>query len=441
MTETGLFLYRCINDYKPRAFVRRREGNNITSQIVSVNAVSHPKVTSLDLRWDGFAVTVVDDSLRHFATSQELVIVSLGSLDFHREEGCRPSSCNLPSPTILPATFFTRLRIATLDVIDLLQSPASPFRAVLTVRSSYASIPEGLCAIGADGEPRFAVELSSTFSGSREYSVKVGSVDVQYNPSLVIALQRFLGRTSKDVRNRLAAVFDNQMLAIEPSPAGLQRPADQVPKIRQVNGSFRFEHVRLCLNKEHQGRQLLEMILSDGSVDVKQSARGLVVVGHLGLLEALHNANETARNVLRVASEVDKNFLDFRYVKLHDPHADQSSLQAYGLPDWVVSTRDDTIDDCLCVGIASVDLVFDKALSLEIFDYLSNGMPGRGMGMTSRVAKGFVSKRLQSRSFLQVNVDSPRLFIPKDLITNSGIVFSLGTSTCRAKFGLFNRRC
>jgi hypothetical protein len=263
-------------------------------------------------------------------------------------------------------------------------------------------------------------------SGSREYSIKVGSVDIQYNPSLVIALQRFLGRTSKDVRSRLATVFDQRTEALEPPSSESGPPRDDADD-RLVCANFSFEHLRLCLNKEHQGRQLLETIISDGSVDVRQSTQGLVVGGHLGLFEALHNLNYSSRNVVKVGGEVDKNFLDFRYVKLYSRSVDQSSLKAYGLPNWVISTRDETIDDCLSLGIASVDIVFDKALSLEIIDYLSNGMPGRGMGMTSRVAKGFVSKRIQSNSFLQVNVDSPRLFIPEDINADTGIVMSLGT--------------
>jgi hypothetical protein len=425
MTEAGLFLIRCANDYKARTFVNERESENFTTRVSRQHEIARPKETSLNLRWDGLRATVVDDSLRHFAKSQELVEVSLGALDFRREERSQVLKWNDDDSAMLPDTYVTRLRFATLDVMDALQSPSSPFRAVLTVRSSYASVPHDFCPVGADGEPQFAVELSSTLSGSREYAMKVRSVDVQYNPSLVIALQRFLGRTSKDVRSRLASVFDRPIEAPEPV-SRTSLPQREKAEARLVCANFSFEHVRLCLNKEHQGRQLLETIVSDGRVDMRHSTEGLIVGGHLGLVEALFNVNGSSRSILKVGCEVDKNFLDFRYVKLYEKASARASLEAYGLPNWVISTRDDAIDDCLCLGVASVDVVFDKALSLEIIDYLSNGMPGRGMGMTSRAAKGFVSQRIQSKSFLALNVDSPRVFIPEDISTDAGVVVSLG---------------
>lgn len=428
MAETGLYLARSVSRYTAEQLALKHGRAATIPPDGGAHSNPRPKTSTASVRWDGLNVSVVDDSLRHFATSQQLVILSLGALDFHREERGQAVywDQNMSAPN--PVNYLTRLRFASLDIVDALQSTASPFRSVLTVRSSFASVPEGFCPIEEDGEPQFAVELSSLLSTSREYVVRVGSVEVQYNPSLVIALQRFLGRTSKDVRNRLASVFDLPDVRLTASAGNNVSSHTESIKSGLVMGDFSVEHVRLCLNKEHQGRQLLEAVMSDGKVVTRQSRHGLQVSGHLGLLDAFHNVNDTVRNVLKVGGESEMSFLEFNYLKFHERATDDVAVQAFGLPEWVTSALRGTfdIDDCLSVRIASVDSVFDKALALEIVDYLSNGLPGKGMGLTSRVAKGFVHKRIQTKSFLEIDVDSPRLLIPKDITSDEGVVFSLG---------------
>lgn len=445
MAETALHLARSVSEYKAKQLAVKL----VCTETKLPSGGPHnprPKACTVAVRWDGLNVSVVDDSLRHFATSQELVMLSLGTLDFHREERDQVQIWN-PNTTCTPnpVSYITRLKLASLDIVDSLQSASSPFRSVLTVRSSFASVPEGFCPIGEDGEPQFAVEVSSNLSSAREYFVKIGSVEVQYNPSLVIALQRFLGRTSKDVRSRLASVFDLPDEAIAP-PAEKARSSHASSAISSlVTGNFSVEYVRLCLNKEHQGRQLLEAVLSDGKVVTRQSRHGLQVTGHLGLFDAFHNVDDTVRNVLKVGGEREMNFLEFTYSKFYGRATDEAALLAFDLPEWVASALHGMldIDDCLSLRIASVDSVFDKALALEIVDYLSNGLPGRGMGLTSRVAKGFVHKRIQTKSFLEIDVDSPRLLIPKDIKSDEGIVFSLGTFPLLIAFinGCINLLC
>jgi hypothetical protein len=57
---------------------------------------------------------------------------------------------------------------------------------------------------------------------------------------------------------------------------------------------------------------------------------------------------------------------------------------------------------------------------------LSNGLPGKGMGVTSRAAKGFLKKRILTKSFLELHVNSPQVFVPQHEVSEDGIALKLG---------------
>jgi len=98
------------------------------------------------------------------------------------------------------------------------------------------------------------------------------------------------------------------------------------------------------------------------------------------------------------------------------------------LPAWVRKHIRKTggIDDFLSVRVASTQFVFIKERTEELIDYLSNGLPGKGMGVTSRAAKGFISKRILTRSFLEFQNDSPQVFVPHHELSAHGISLKLG---------------
>jgi hypothetical protein len=52
----------------------------------------------------------------------------------------------------------------------------------------------------------------------------------------------------------------------------------------------------------------------------------------------------------------------------------------------------------------------------------------RGMGATTRAAKGFVSNRIETKSYFQVSVDAPTIRFPIDVDCDSGICCRLGKS-------------
>mmetsp|Transcript_5233 Transcript_5233/g.11858 ORF Transcript_5233/g.11858 Transcript_5233/m.11858 type:complete len:2963 (-) Transcript_5233:1016-9904(-) len=64
----------------------------------------------------------------------------------------------------------------------------------------------------------------------------------------------------------------------------------------------------------------------------------------------------------------------------------------------------------------------------ELADYLNNGLPGKGMGATSKAAQSFCASRIRTRSFLDLVINQPRVFIPRSPSSIvGGCYLSLGT--------------
>ena len=100
------------------------------------------------------------------------------------------------------------------------------------------------------------------------------------------------------------------------------------------------------------------------------------------------------------------------------------------VPLWVQSHLAGTsnIDDYLSMSVASLEVIYLRERTEEILDYLSNGLPGKGMGATSRAAKGFLSKRIQTKSFLELHIDSPQVIVPQHENSDKGFALKLGAS-------------
>lgn len=102
----------------------------------------------------------------------------------------------------------------------------------------------------------------------------------------------------------------------------------------------------------------------------------------------------------------DFAFFQFRYSTFSDGNAEPS----HGVPSWILQQPTSTgsapqkIDDFLSISMASVQLTYVRGRTAEWIDYLSNGLPGKGMGVTSKAAKGFINKRIQTQSFLELSI-------------------------------------
>jgi hypothetical protein len=474
-----------------------------------------------DIEFDGFELLVVDDSGRHFAGIQDLIILSLGKVRFSREDAQSHSDEGTVQKSM-------KLRVHSLDLFDCLQPEKSPFRlaassrsgarGLQTVRYSMA-VPEDSAVVtpalkrrgmawtkfsmeadekwgfspssclveriqqlvsqrichGRDsiekamavsstgsreapqkGDPPELIEFHSFSCGgvSQDYHIKLRSLALQWNPSTVIAIQRFLGRLRKESKNKAVRVF-HQQLDDMMSPQVAQDSEDRVNDEGEmssiatsvsVKAVVEIDSLTICLNKEHQHRRLLEVTLAACSLELESSDEGLRLGGRLGDFNAWDPDNyesrassdrvtlsQQNRSVLKVAATSETRvppkrpvFLEVNYRTFKKKPV--SAESASEVPAWVQSHVAETgdIDDCLSLSVAALQFTYLRERTEEILDYLSNGLPGKGMGATSRAAKGFLKKRILTKSFLELHVDSPQVLIPQHEAVADGITLKLG---------------
>ena len=290
------------------------------------------------------------------------------------------------------------------------------------------------------------IEVSCNFTDThQEYDVRFRPFAVQWNPSTVIAVQRFLGRLRKESKTIAVQVFHQKiddMLSGAKNEEAMKTSLETPSAKPEVRAKIHIDSLTVCLNKEHQYRRLLELTFSTCEVQMISSDHGMLIDAKLADLAAFdmdgcfQDADEESfvskenRKVLSVLAERNTvengQFIHFVYKTFTD-HAKYVSTT--DVPDWVLShveSRND-IDDFLSVTMASTRFTYLKERTEELLDYLSNGLPGKGMGATSRAAKGFISRRIQTKSFLQVQINSPQIYIPQHAMAKQGLALKIGT--------------
>jgi hypothetical protein len=307
------------------------------------------------------------------------------------------------------------------------------------------------------------IKITCLFSakGFQNYKVKLGSLAVQWNPSTIIAIQRFLGRLRKESKTKAVQVFDQQLddlIASKSTDSTEDGPVTQTDSTvtehtSTVRANVEIDSLTVCLNKEHQHRRLLELTFSSCQVQLDSSENGLRVDGQLGDLCAWDSDNYNVnsldgvailpqnRSVLKVISSVESQvqestrpditpnrspFLEVHY-RTFKKKLPGTDLQTE-VPTWVQSHVSETgdIDDFLSLTVAALQFTYLRERTEEILDYLSNGLPGKGMGATSRAAKGFLTKRILTKSFLELRVDSPQVIVPQHESIYDSIALKLG---------------
>lgn len=405
--------------------------SNVDGQISAVTIVSGPPSRTASIHWKGLQLVVIDDSCRHFAGSQELAVFTVKRIELQREETMEHNH---------GLTFANYLRLGSVDMVDSLQSVKSPFRQILALRSCDRELLSPGGGGGVDSkESHAAIEIDTHLSTHRTYSIKVNTCALQYNPSLVIALQRFVGRLLKDATQRIGGIKTKELeLSRMPSSSADLYEGEEVSEKNMVtvNGTFEVTTVIIHLNKEHQGRQLLKTTISDCLVDLHRSDQGMCLRGHLGALHAFDDENMggSGRTLLRAGGK--SHFLQFCFRTFALRSVSLESKGSEDVPHWVMvqllNQGNCEIDDCLELAISALEVTYLKGITKELADYLNNGMPGRGMGATGRAAKGFVEGRIQTKSFLQVSAEAPTIVIPVDTSAVCGISCRLGEITVKS---------
>jgi hypothetical protein len=162
----------------------------------------------------------------------------------------------------------------------------------------------------------------------------------------------------------------------------------------------------------------------------------------------LHSPDESIQdefsgNISIQSNDSSQKLLVFNYYSNPNNHRNLNGGDlkkgSFNLPEWIRQHIDHeadvhSIDDFLFLTVATLRLNHINERSGEILDYLSNGLPGKGMGATSRAAKGFISKRIRTRSFANVLINSPQVFLPRHRGNQDGIVMCLGDVKLKSWF-------
>ena len=471
--------------------------NSTTDQSPRIAEDSPQRSLNCSIHVDGFEILVVDDSMRHFANSQELLSFSLGQFVFLREEFSGVHSMQFetgikcPSEASCPGSLMV-IRVSSIDLVDYLQTPGSRFRIAATSRpndSAFQSKPRnddrlfelhvysttGNTSSGYEPSPNLlrmlrsrCTELPSDISEwpfaydnlllhgvSRNHKVEAHALAMQWNPSTVIAMQRFLGRLSKEMHFKPNAevVEGGPGLPLQDSRNVSEAPRDSSRDVLELPMEvvISMKSLSVCLNKEHQNRRLLKAILTDIRVAMAIDAKAnSTFVGGVHDVQAWDEDTYTSlfildenRSVLRVMRDLDGRsdghefpFLTFQY----STYAKNGLAFLDGLPTWITEKLNYStgkgIDDYLSISIASVQLTYIRGRAEELVDFLTNGLPGKGMGLTSNAAKGFINKRIQTRSFLNLDIAAPLLRIPQHEESANGVILHLGDMQLRTWFEL-----
>eukprot|EP00536_Pseudo-nitzschia_multiseries_P004057 jgi/Psemu1/323294/estExt_fgenesh1_pg.C_650034 len=460
-----------------------------------------PSSTIYDIQCDGFELKIADDSGRHFIGYQDLVIFSMGRTLFSRHE----------SKT---GTISMKLWLDCLDLFDCLQPISSPFRTaasshlgVMGIRTTiddkgdviepnttnvrtcvprkmlwndfgtkydgerYFEISSSfltrmretsqqcshyLWGEGGEGPTPGLIEIACKFTENsyQEYDVRFNNFAVQWNPSTIIAMQRFLGRLRKESKMIAVQVIDSQLDNMINESEKTQDSQKDVASDNSgdnpvIKANIQIDSLTVCMNKEHQQRRLLALTLSSCNLVMHSSEQGMTIEGQIGDLSAFDNdkynvsglnedfINNENRKVLSVLTDHDEQnpekFLHIQYRTFTNKAT--SALKA-DVPEWIKCNlpSTDDIDDFLSLKVAATRFTYLKERTDELLDYLSNGLPGKGMGATSRAAKGFISRRIQTRSFLQLQVDSPQIFVPQHEMAVQGLGLKLGDVNVQSWF-------
>ncbi len=484
---------------------RTESQHSINTEVSNDDFCSTPKTSLFDVECEGFELLVEDDSGRHFATNQELIILSLDKVLFSRNEHHgKPSSLHL--------------RLHGFDLFDCLQSSDSPFRTAASTRQGVTSLNKRGSGVETGSSYQFRDESPSSGSSVfcwdsykmqeisdfkfkpsttllqrlnvssehclylltdngkensilpsrmievtcifatravQKYHIKLHSLSVQWNPSTVIAIQRFLGRLRKESNSKISQVFPGDIdhliatKSMELDEEVVDAPSrSDFTESSTVEAIIELHELKVCLNKEHQNRRLLEMSLLTCRLELYSSNEGLIVDGQVGSLSAwdsdeyVNGIHPVNRHVVKVISgspplgeERHQNLLNLYYRTFKDSH---SKSHTTPLPPWVQAHASEIggIDDFLSVRVAATEFTYLKERTEEMVDYLSNGLPGKGMGVTSRAAKGFISKRILTKSFLEFQNDSPQIFLPQHELCSNGVSLKLGTTASGIMFSM-----
>ncbi|GMI12097.1 hypothetical protein TrVE_jg1786 [Triparma verrucosa] len=414
--------------------------------------------SEVKMNCSGVSLLVVDNSERHFSGSQELVKLELGGLEYVNSSNKSDDSEN------------TKLTLRKIEMIDYLQPMESPFRLAAC---SYENLfEEGMEEETGDGDegrlrwedvvvqkdpewgygavspislieaaptPSNLITLTKTStSDSNNIDLKCQEIAFQWNPNTVIALQRFLGRLKKEATGKIGGKENELNLkrsksfnqlppgspAISPSPSATAlSDAGGNVDVKRTVASITLSSLSVCLNKEHEGRRLLRCGLSSIVLNLRdEGLKGKsvsAVIGGFVATDPSANLLDENREVVKQEGK-EGELIVIEYFRISGEGGEDVAkaakagyvdhIRSLGKPNFNASSFDSFMK--IAVKPISVNLVAGR--TLELADYLSNGLPGKGMGVVGGKAKGFLKEKAKTRSSLCVEVAPPTIVIPRN---------------------------
>jgi hypothetical protein len=509
-------------------FLENMKASNYKDNSSQDQGALHESITlEVMMNISGLSALTVDDSGRHFTGAQDLLQWRLGeiNLTFKRDQHTTGDDRENFAENTISAAF----QLQSLHVIDCLQDLDSSFRVALTSTASPDELLNGSSSASLFKESDVAEDVNSDlilFSEAAgglgfvarienifvkevypsqkkfievmckertdisSFDFTVGSLVMQWNPSTVIAVQRFLGRAYKDFLKRFPKkIAKNTCCASQESE---KFPNEQVQSNqtnalsdnrtsslngrteRHLNAALHLETFSIILNKEHQERHLLNICISDLAIRYITDSReqseifgsmadlyavdlqhyspppGLFVAAKnltiLSVNRPIENINLSSKRVHGTTADSQmydsmtrRDFVDFHFRKCQA--SDELSSIADGnlpladanLPLWVLQSAG-PVDDFLSATMSSLLFVYLSERTAELVDYLSNGLPGKGMGRTAAAAKGFFGARIKTRSAMSIVVEAPVIRIPRHLFTDSFVQIRLGDVRIKSWF-------
>ena len=370
----------------------------------------------LRVRCESIVVILADDW--RVPEAQDLLCISLDAVAFSRRQSRVILSTSRPEDPLEESAEFCIKRISFLDC---LQAEDSPLRAVLTgdpihdlnMHSSHFTRTFG--EAGQTNTP-CAISIARVVDGElRRFVIDIHSVALQYNPSLVLAMQRFAIR----LRNSNASAI----LAFPTSRNRPSAPLNDLPSglYCKYEVSARLRSFSLRLNKERQQRSLVQLLVVNTSVDGLWSNTALEAKAKVDDLRIMDSdtfetteITDSNRFLLRMSDQAGP-CMEIRHISfLQVPDGSSRTLPKWGLS----FIRDQDVDDVLEMTFASMHFVFLNPRTTELIDYLSKSLP-QSPAPRARLA----ASQRRSRCFcLNFRMEKASLYVPRNATADGGLV-------------------
>ena len=403
----------------------------------SVEPTAHQSSSSTAIHCSGLSLLLIDNSERHFVGSKDLMSFSIADISYRAAFSAEGET--------------NALNLRKLEVVDFLQSSLSPFRLVAC---SYANDMKGSesgddtasgVVSGKSGRLEWGtfctkmgnwgyltpptVELGEvTEEGAKdnlitiiktenavsgiELDVRCNTLVFQWNPATVIAMQRFLGRLKKEALSLEREFNGGKNTTDHEDHLGMHSSKQESAKKKKIEVKLGLKALGVCLNKEHQGRRLLRLDLEEINVDFNADKAGSKVVGaSITSLKATDPSTFLADENREVFKKLDSGkVLEIKYSRGGDGSAFVEEAKKLGAPALFSSSH---FSSSILGALASFRFNYLNSRTVELLDYLSNGLPGKGMGYTRNKAQDFYREKKDNLA-ISLMVGSPELVVPRN---------------------------